>query len=86
MATGIDKERFRIEVRDAGSGALAVVLPHLTERFYHDRNVAAGGSGLGLPIVKRVAELNDARLSLSNILGGGLEAELEWVLPQKLNA
>jgi two-component system sensor histidine kinase QseC len=75
----------RFWVRDSGPGAPAEDLPHLTKRFYRGRNVASGGSGLGLPIVKRVAELNNARLNLCNMPEGGLEAALEWTLPENLN-
>lgn len=83
VGVGIENQgaAIRLWVRDSGPGALAEDLSHLTERFYRGRNVAAGGSGLGLPIVKRVAELNDARLSLRNLPGGGLEAVLEWAHP-----
>ena len=88
VTVGIDKghSAVRFWVRDSGPGVLSDDLPHLTERFYRGRNVTAGGSGLGLPIVKRVAELNNAQLTLSNIPEGGLEATLEWALPETLNA
>jgi two-component system sensor histidine kinase QseC len=88
ITAGIDTENHTVRfwVRDSGPGVLADDLLHLTERFYRGRNAASGGSGLGLPIVKRVAELSDARLTLSNIPGGGLEAVLEWRLPKSLNA
>ena len=56
---------------------LADDLPQLTERFYRGQNITAEGSGLGLPIIKRVAELNNAQLSLNNLRGGGLEAALK---------
>lgn len=81
VSAGIQRSDLSVRfwVRDTGQGALPEDLPHLTERFYRGGNVAAGGSGLGLPIVKRVAELNDARLHLGNTPGGGLEAVLEWM-------
>lgn len=80
VSAGIQRSDLSVRfwVRDTGQGALADDLPHLTERFYRGKHVAAGGSGLGLPIVKRVAELNDARLYLGNLPGSGLEAVLEW--------
>jgi len=40
--------------------------------------VAAEGSGLGLTIVGRIAELHGARLELANREGGGLEVRLRW--------
>jgi two-component system sensor histidine kinase QseC len=88
ITAGIDHGHalVRFWVRDSGPGAPADDLPHLTERFYRGRNVAVGGSGLGLPIVKRVAELNNVQLCLRNLPEGGLEAALEWVLPLKLSS
>ena len=54
---------IRFWVRNSGPGVLADDLPQLTERFYRGQNITAEGSGLGLPIIKRVAELNNAQLS-----------------------
>lgn len=80
IAVGVDNKNGStlFWVRDTGPGILADDSPYLTERFYRGHNVPAGGSGLGLPIVKRVAELNGARLILRNLPDGGLEAVLEW--------
>lgn len=80
IRVGITREpRFiRLWVGDSGPGVLADDLPKLTERFFRGRNISAEGSGLGLPIVKRVAELNGAQLSFINIPAGGLEAALVW--------
>jgi signal transduction histidine kinase len=65
VSAGIQRSDWSVRfwVRDTGQGALPEELPHLTERFYRGGNVAAGG----LPIVKRVAELNDAHLHLRNM-------------------
>ena len=70
-----------LAVADRGPGVGADELPRLTERFYRGREVTAEGSGLGLGIVQRVAELHDARLTLANRPGGGLEASLRWPPP-----
>ena len=88
VTAGIDhgRDSVRFWVRDSGPGVLADDLPHLTERFYRGRNVGVGGSGLGLPIVKRVAELNNAQLRVRNLPEGGLEAALEWTLPPTLSS
>lgn len=76
-----DDGGLELAVADRGPGVGADELPRLTERFYRGREVTAEGSGLGLGIVQRVAELHDARLTLANRPGGGLEASLRWPPP-----
>ena len=61
-----------------GPGASEAELPRLVERFYRSAEVVAEGSGLGLTIVHRIAELHGARLELENRPTGGLEARLRW--------
>lgn len=67
-----------LAVRDNGPGVPAEELPRLTERFYRGASVTAEGSGLGLTIVGRIAELHGATLELANRDGGGFEARLRW--------
>ena len=66
-------------VSDNGPGVSADELPRLTERFYRGSSALAEGSGLGLTIVHRIAELHGARLELSNREGGGFESCLRWL-------
>lgn len=65
-------------VSDNGPGVSVEELPRLVERFYRGEEVCAEGSGLGLTIVHRIAELHGARLELRNRDGGGFEAGLHW--------
>ena len=65
-------------VSDNGPGVKAEELPRLVERFYRGASVQAEGSGLGLTIVHRIAELHGARLELANREGGGFQACLRW--------
>ncbi len=67
-----------LSVADNGPGVSETELPRLVERFYRSPEVVAEGSGLGLTIVHRIAELHGARLELANRTGGGLEARLCW--------
>lgn len=67
-----------LSVRDNGPGVPEDELPRLMERFYRGESVTAEGSGLGLTIVGRIAELHGAALELDNREGGGFEARLRW--------
>lgn len=67
-----------LSVADNGPGVSETELPRLVERFYRSPEVVAEGSGLGLTIVHRIAELHGARLELANRASGGLEARLCW--------
>ena len=72
------KTGLTISVADRGLGVDEAELPRLVERFYRGTTVTAEGSGLGLTLVNRIAELHDARLDLVNRGGGGFEACLRW--------
>jgi two-component system CheB/CheR fusion protein len=63
----------RIEVVDDGAGIPAGVVPHLFEAFYTTKKT---GTGLGLPIVKRLVALQDGTISLKPREGAGTVAEL----------
>ncbi|MEW9121790.1 MAG: HAMP domain-containing sensor histidine kinase [Thermotaleaceae bacterium] len=54
-----EEDFVRINIRDNGQGIPEQALPYVFERFYRadtSRNTAAGGSGLGLSIAKRIIE------------------------------
>jgi two-component system sensor histidine kinase QseC len=72
-----DGARF-LCVSDNGPGVSDEDLPRLVERFYRGSEVNAEGSGLGLTIVHRIAELHSAKLELCNRDGGGFQARLHW--------
>lgn len=80
IAVALRRENGRpvLSVADNGPGVSETELPRLVERFYRSPEVVAEGSGLGLTIVHRIAELHGARLELANRASGGLEASLRW--------
>ena len=61
-----------LTVCDRGSGIAAEHLPRIRERFYRPPGHSRQGSGLGLSIVERIADLHGLRLDLANADGGGL--------------
>jgi signal transduction histidine kinase len=59
IATVSGKKGVELRVTDDGAGVAPVDLPRLFDRFYRtDKSRRAGGSGLGLSIVRQVAELH----------------------------
>lgn len=71
-----------LQVRDFGPGFAASEEQKLFEKFYRGPGVAAGGLGLGLSIVKRLAEAHGGRVSARNAEAGG--AVFEVALPVEI--
>jgi len=85
LGTATENGHATLWVRDSGFGVKESELPRLVERFYRGELNNIGnnttqneGSGLGLAIVQRIAELHAARLHITNLPTGGLEARLSW--------
>jgi two-component system sensor histidine kinase QseC len=71
-----------IVVSDDGPGLPQEELEKISQRFYRPPGTEASGSGLGLSIVRRIAELHGARLAFStSSTGKGLEATVSFRLP-----
>lgn len=71
--------RDRIAVRDDGPGVDAASRARLTERFFRVLGQEEGGSGLGLSIVQRIADLHGVKLAFGPGLDGrGLGVTLDW--------
>jgi PAS domain S-box-containing protein len=70
---------WRIDVQDSGIGIPPDELGRLFERFFRASNATTAGrpgSGLGLSIVKEVAELHGGRVEVSSTLGAGTTVSL----------
>ena len=66
-----------VQVEDDGPGIPAAEREKVFERFYRPAGTAADGCGLGLPIVRALAEQQGAKVSLGDTpLGTGLRVEL----------
>jgi len=71
----------RFSVTDDGAGIAAEHLPHVFDRFYKaDPSRTMTGSGLGLSIVKAIAERHGGRVSVRSTVGDGTTFEI--TLPQ----
>lgn len=68
-----------VEVADTGSGVAREHLPYLFDRFYRadrSRTAGEGGVGLGLAIVRRVAELHGGTAEVESTVGRGTRVRL----------
>lgn len=78
IAVAPAEDRCRITVTDRGCGMSAEDLHRVGQRFYRVPGHSAPGSGLGLSIVRRIAELHGGSLALhGNPDGRGLSAVLD---------
>ena len=68
---------FAIEVSDRGSGMTEAVLSNALLPFYSTKR---GGTGLGLALVREIAEAHGGRVALANRDGGGLTVTM--TIPQ----
>jgi PAS domain S-box-containing protein len=65
---------WRIEVQDTGAGVPADEVARIFDRFYRASNAREGavaGTGLGLGIVRAIAELHDGTVEVRSVFGEG---------------
>jgi len=86
VATRSDKEgRVVISVQDTGAGISADDLPYIFDRFFRcDPSRSTSGFGLGLSLVKAVAEAHSGRVTVSSTPGQGSLFEVS--LPREMGA
>jgi signal transduction histidine kinase len=60
-----------VRVRDKGIGIPAEDLPHIFDRFVRGSNALPGGTGLGLPVARAIAEAHGGTLVIESSEGGG---------------
>ena len=65
-----------LTVKDSGSGICREDQARIFERFYRGRNVSTSGSGLGLPIAKRIVESHGGRIDVRSEVGVGTEIDV----------
>lgn len=65
VSVAIQQGQTTLSVSDDGPGISEADLSRITERFYRPVGTSASGSGLGLSIVKRIAEIHSATLQIA---------------------
>jgi heavy metal sensor kinase len=78
------EEGVAVAVEDTGHGIEPEHLPHLFERFYRTdwaRAKDSGGTGLGLPIVKEIAEAHGGAISVMSQVDKGSVFTLRLPVP-----
>jgi signal transduction histidine kinase len=65
-----------VHVLDRGPGIPAAMHSRVRERFWRGDRSRDGGAGLGLAIVERIAEAENARLVIGDREGGGADISL----------
>lgn len=71
-------DTVRVCVADNGKGIPADERDKVLQRFYRRLGTDAPGSGLGLSIAQRIAELHRAKLSLHDSPAGGLQVDIAF--------
>ena len=78
-------EGTRLSVTDTGRGIEIEYIPHAFERFYKvDASRADGGTGIGLAIVKHIAQAHGAEVSVQSAPGRGSTFTVTFPLEQSL--
>jgi nitrogen fixation/metabolism regulation signal transduction histidine kinase len=77
-----ERERVRLQVRDAGKGFPAAILQRAFEPYVTTK---AKGTGLGLAVVKKIADEHGAKIELSNLQEQGETIGAQVSLSFKVN-
>ncbi len=79
VTAAADAQGWRIDVSDSGIGIPPEEIARLFDRFFRASNAATDGrpgSGLGLSIVKEIAEMHGGRVEVTSALGAGTTVHL----------
>ena len=71
-------DRLEVSVRDTGAGIPTVDLPHIFDRFWHDRRTAKiRSTGLGLAIARGIVAAHGGRIWAASVPGRGSSFNFE---------
>ena len=76
------QDYVRVEIKDSGNGMTTETLNKIFDQFFRGENSdKTQGSGLGLPLSKRICELHGGKISVNSQLGKG--STFTVLLPQR---
>lgn len=79
ISLATDHDGAAVTVEDTGCGVAAEHLPRMFDRFYRvDPSRSSEGTGLGLALVKSIADLHDGAVSVMSEVGSGTRATLKF--------
>jgi signal transduction histidine kinase len=70
-SVSVNDQAVVVAVRDTGDGIAPDNLPHVWERFYRATNANGSGAGLGLALVKELAEAMHGTVAVDSVVGEG---------------
>ncbi|MCI8479033.1 MAG: response regulator [Oscillospiraceae bacterium] len=76
---------FQTEIEDSGIGIAEAFMPHLFEEFSREQNTThskIAGTGLGMPIVKRLTELMGGTVAVKSEVGKGTRITI--IIPHRI--
>jgi signal transduction histidine kinase len=76
-------EFWKVTVADTGIGIAEQHVKHLGEEFFRVKSaetVTISGTGLGISIVKKLLDMNHARMEIASVKGEGTTVTVSWLL------
>ncbi|MGE5517908.1 MAG: ActS/PrrB/RegB family redox-sensitive histidine kinase [Bacteroidota bacterium] len=86
VVTEWDAESLSVRIQDDGPGFPEHLLEHMGEPYVSTRNHDGRHLGLGIFIADTILSRTGARLSFSNVPGGGADVRVDWSLNDLLVA
>lgn len=75
------RNRVALDLIDTGRGVDDVTVLHMFEPFYSTKD---GGTGLGLPMARRIIESHGGRINVQSEVGRGTKFVIEFPIPKRL--